>query len=365
MNTAVKKIGRWVICAFLGFYSINSNAGHLLGTDITYTYVSPGVYQVSVRWYRDCQGLPAVPQISVCISSVSCATSGTFSLDSAGSIILPPSSYLPPVTSSCQGGPGLGIEKTTYSGLVTLPSTCSDWIISYSSFPQNAGQNQSFLYVSTKIDNLNYPVNSSSAYVADPTFVFCTNQQAWNNFGSTDADGDSLFYHLNPYYDNTTPCPPAPFLNPMQPFNQLQSSTPIVIDSLNGVMTFTPSTVQQAFISARVDEFRNGVLINSSTIEHLSYIISNCIVSGISENDNSKFKIHPNPAKESLFVEIAGYEKPLYAEATDMSGKNSLLEIKYSREGVYEIDISSLSKGSYALKIISTNEIAVKRFVKL
>jgi hypothetical protein len=251
----------------------HSHAGHILSADITYQQTAPGTYQIKVRYYRDCQGLPLPSQVTICYSSVSCGFSNTMTLNQSGSpFILPNNPYLPPATSSCLGGPGFGIERYTYTGNLTLPNTCSDWIVSFSTYPTNAlqsGTGMVFLYVSTKIDNLNYPVNSSIQYNFDPGFIYCVNQPAWNDFSATDADGDSISYHLNPLIDNTTVCPPAPFSSPAQSFFQLQSSTPIVMDSLLGVMTFTPTQAQTSFCSAMIKEYRNGILqLNMSSLLH-------------------------------------------------------------------------------------------------
>src|SRR5689334_5885457 len=102
---------------------------------------------------------------------------------------------------TCQGGSAPGIEVIYYEGVVTLPSAQSDWVISYSTFPQNIGIGQNFMYVSTKIDNINTPTNSSSFYTHFPTFFYCINQPAWDDFSSTDVDGVSLSYHIIPVLD--------------------------------------------------------------------------------------------------------------------------------------------------------------------
>ena len=366
MNTAISKICRWVFFACLSLSSIQTDAGHLLCTDITYTYVSPNTYHVIVRWYRDCQGLPANQQAALCYSSATAGVSSTVSLTSVTApYFLPPFPYTPPMVTSCLGGPGLGIERTYYEGNVTLPSSQTDWVLSYSTFPQNVGINQNFMYVSTRIDNVNYPLNSSCNYVMDPTFAFCLNQPAWDNFACTDADGDSLSYHLVPILDNTTPCPPAPFQNPLLPFNALQSSTPISMDSTNGSLTFTPSSVGQAMVSARVDEFRNGIFINSSTIEHVMYIISGCTITGIDEVKPVALNLHPNPVADMMFFNLTADENPLYIVAADVSGKITRVSFSKSDNGSIELNVKHLSQGIYTLRVVTENAAAVSRFVKL
>ena len=343
------------------------SAGHVLGTDIRYENVGPNQYLVSVRWYRDCMGLTASQQISVCYSSDSAGINGSIPLQMfiPGTYPLPNFPYLPPYTSSCIGGSGLGIEHITYQGLLTLPSLASDWIISYSSFPQNVGIGQNFMYVSTKIDNINYPTNSSSYFSLDPGFIYCINQPAWDNFISSDVNGDSLSYHQIPVLDNTVICPPAPFQNPIPPFPPLQSSTPITMDSTNGSLTFTPTTVGQAMVSVRVDEFRGGVLINSSTREHVMYLIPNCTITGLAEHKNTSLNLHPNPANTILIVDLDSETTPLFMETSDATGKISRLKFVTGTNNNYQVDISQLSEGIYTLRVVTENTSSVTKFAKL
>src|SRR5688572_8778813 len=129
--------------AFILLFQLPATAGHLLGTDINYAYVGPNQYLVNVRWFRDCQGLPAPQQLSVCYRSANAGVSGTMNLSYVPpgmppySPYLPPFPYWPPMVTTCNGGPAIGIEENYYQGLITLPSAQSDWIVSYSSFPQN------------------------------------------------------------------------------------------------------------------------------------------------------------------------------------------------------------------------------------
>src|SRR5688572_10412022 len=148
------KVSKWILFVFLGLSSIDSYAGHILGTDISYSYVSPNNYLVTLRWYRDCQGIFAPSTLMACYSSVSASVNNTITLTqnvSAG-YYLPNFPYIPPYTSTCNGGSGFGIELVVYQAQLTLPGPASDWILSYSSFPQNIGIGQNFMYVSTKID---------------------------------------------------------------------------------------------------------------------------------------------------------------------------------------------------------------------
>ena len=349
------------------FFPFTSHAGHLLGTNITYEYVGPNQYLVQVRLYRDCQGLPAPMQVTACYNSTSAGVSNSFTLNSvpSGYYILPDFPYWPPMTNSCNGGPAIGIDHYLYQGLMTLPSAASDWIISYSSFPTNIGIGQNFLYVSTKIDNVNYPINSSNWFNVHPTFIYCVNQPAWDNFSSGDINGDSLSYHFIPIEDNSTACPHTPFINPVPAFPALQSmsSTPVIMDSTNGSLTFNPFTVGTTMVAVRVDEHRNGVLINNSTIQHVMYLVTGCTITGIDEVNTFTINLHPNPANNILHLDLEGEETPLYIDAIDISGKVCSLRFDHNTTSDLDLDISALSPGMYTLRVISENSTSVVRFI--
>jgi len=367
MITAISKICRLALFAFLGLSTLEVQAGHILGSDITYTYMAPNTYLVNVRWYRDCQGLPAGQQITICYNSVSANVGGSTILTMlpGGPTYLPTFPYWPPMTTSCQGGSSLGIEESIYQGVMNLPTAATDWIISFSTFPQNIGIGNNFMYVSATLDNINYPINSSSYFTHYPAFIHCVNQPAWDDLSTADPDGDSLSYHYIPILDNATACPHAPFQSPVPAFPPLQSSTPISMDSTNGSLTFTPTTVGMAMVSARVDEFRAGVLISSHSIEHVMYIVTGCTITGIDEVKTSSVNVHPNPANDVLLLDLNIEENPIYMEVTDVSGKISNIKFVAGNQNNYELDIQSLSKGIYTLRVVTENTSTVSRFVKL
>src|SRR5688572_15687104 len=103
MSYISTKVSKWILFVFLGLSSIDSYAGHILGTDISYSYVSPNNYLVTLRWYRDCMGVTPPSQLMACYSSLSAGVSNTITLtqNSSAGYYLPDFPYLPPVTSSC------------------------------------------------------------------------------------------------------------------------------------------------------------------------------------------------------------------------------------------------------------------------
>jgi hypothetical protein len=250
--------------------------------------------------------------------------------------------------------------------MITLPSAQSDWVISYSSFPQNVGIGQNFLYVSTKIDNIANPTNSSSGFINRPTFIYCINQPAWDDFSSTDVDGDSLSYHIIPIEDNDTLCPHAPFINPVPAFPSLQSqsSTPVSIDSTNGSLTFTPSTLGMSMVAVQVNEHKNGVMINSTTIQHAVFLVTGCTITGLGEPISNTMQVLPNPAGDFIRINLATPEEIFFAEAVDVSGKSYLLELLPSSAGSWNADVSALAPGIYFIKAAGATSVYLGKMLK-
>ena len=108
-----------------------TNASHLVAGDITYVYVSPGVFLVTITLYRDCAGINL--GTTALLNFTSSCGSGSVSLSQLGTATqIPASPCLPPSTTTCNGGTAYGVEEWVYQGLVTLPGNCNDWTFSYS-----------------------------------------------------------------------------------------------------------------------------------------------------------------------------------------------------------------------------------------
>jgi hypothetical protein len=120
-------------------------------------------------------------------------------------------------------------------------------------------------------------------------------------------------------------------------------------------MTFFPTTLQTALLAARVEEFRNNVLINASTIEHVVYIISGCTVTAIEENPDDNVFIYPNPVSNSARFNMRD-KVVLSVRLRDVTGKEIHTEFIQSGEEVELTDLSGLSKGIYHVEITTTEK---------
>lgn len=266
----------------LVFTTTESRASHAVAADITYTYVGPNQFLLTLRLYRDCFGIPAPPSASISYTS-SCFPGGNITLQplpGTGQPI-PNSPCVPAVVTTCNGGTGYGIQEWIYQGVVTLPGPCVDWRFAYNLCCRNDQINTlinpaSFnLYVSTTLDNFNFPTNSSPSFSNIPVTQFCIGNQFYYSQGATDIDGDSLVFSLAISETNLNqPVTYAPGYGPLTP---LASSTPTVCNPNTGTISFTPSLLQVGVMAVVCEEFRNGVKIGQIKRDMQMKVVSTCI----------------------------------------------------------------------------------------
>jgi len=284
----MKKLFTIIATVFVAAFSLTTTetqASHAVGTDITYEYIGPNQYLVTLRFYRDCDGISAPSSVNVNYSS-SCFAGGNINLQAipgTGNPV-PPSPCLPPVTTSCAGGNGYGVEEWIYQGTVILPGACFDWIFSFDLCCRNAqittivGPNGDDIYVTTLLDNQNAPTNSSPVFTSLPVTQFCVGNQFFYNQGATDVDGDSLVYSLVDAQGNPGPTPlqyQAGYSG-QQPVATI-GMMGVSIDPQTGTVSFTPTMIEVGVIAVLCEEFRNGVKIGHVQRDIQINIVGGCI----------------------------------------------------------------------------------------
>lgn len=358
-----------IIISFL-ISPLQIQASHFLGCDITYQHVGGNQYLINLRIYNDCEGIFPASNYYVCYSSNATGYADSILLMSSGvPIELPPFPYIPPNVSSCNGGMGFGFRKYEYSGILSLPDTSDDWIVSYTVPPTIylwLPPEYNF-HVSTKIDNENYAVNSSVQFVSDPLILSCINQTNWNDFAATDPDGDSIVYSLVSTLIDSAICPSIPF--PPQPFSIYSppaSSPPMSIDLLTGAVTFTPIILAVAHITVKATEFRNGVVINETIRTNVTKSVTSCISSSFQEIKKEDFILFPNPVSSSLNVQFHfETENPVFKFFNCTGNRIYLPTKKQHNSSEWYFDTGALKPGVYYVTVTCDNETYTKRFVKI
>ncbi len=236
----------------LGLVPMQTIASHNTGGDISYTYTGvANTYLLRYRFYRDQAGINAPAQINLCYSSLSAGLNGNAILLPA-----PGTGTLIPASPCVPAGSGYNIEEWIYEGTVVVPQAANDWIFDYSECCRNGAVDNvqpNGLYVYVKMDNLNYPTNSSPAFTSIPVTEFCVNNPFYWNQQAFDIDGDSLVYSVITAQDANGGCPYQPFpctyISPYTPTDPLTTANGFNININTGVIYFTP-TVQGTYVIA-------------------------------------------------------------------------------------------------------------------
>lgn len=290
--------GRALSFFFLAFLlSTSMQATHIVGGDITYRYLGPNQYEITLTLFRDCSGVAIGSSQRLAYSSATCGINSSLTLLQKGSAV-DVTPVCPGQNSRCSGGNLLGIQQYVYTGTLNLPAACgSDWLLSWASCCRNfaittlnsPGSNGA--YFTAKLDNTILIGNNSPTFNALPTPVFCINQPVVYNHGASDPDGDQLQFSL--INCQSTAAQPVSYGAGFSATNPLSSSSGISIDSTTGAISFTPNALQIGVLCVKVEEFRNGVKIGE-TIRDMQFNVVNCTnsapaVSGI--NGSSTYQI--------------------------------------------------------------------------
>ncbi|HNP50144.1 MAG TPA: hypothetical protein PKL85_14965, partial [Bacteroidia bacterium] len=147
-----------VLCLILFFLISRKDvkASHAMGADITYEYVGPNQYLVTMSFYRDCSGIPAPAFMDIQLNS-SCFPTSTVNLNPLPTSPTQISPVCPTEASTCNGGLYTGIEEWIYQGVVTLPGPCADWRFSHGESARNSaittitGAGSDILYVYSQL----------------------------------------------------------------------------------------------------------------------------------------------------------------------------------------------------------------------
>ena len=296
MKKIIHKISA-LICILVFLCGTQVNASHVAGHEITYTCVGTNQYKVELVVYADCAGIASGSTANISVSSASCSNNFNTTLNLDAGYPVEITALCPTGNSVCNGGSAPGINQYIYSSVVTIPSSCSDWQLSWSnccrpgSISNIANPFSNSLYAYAELDNTLSTCNNSPSFVdATPQFVGCANDTNYINFGATDIDGDSLVYSLAASANGAGTI--VTYNSPLTAQNPFTGSTSI--DAETGLVTLIPTTVQVGIIVVKVEEYRNGAKI-SEVLRDIALNISTCsnsapivtTVNGINQNGAS------------------------------------------------------------------------------
>lgn len=260
-----------------------ANASHAAAADLSYTCLGNNRYQVKLRLYRDCSGVPL--QTTQSINVFNFGPCGGFAptipltLTSVKEVPIACPTLLN--QSSCSGGALPGYEESTYTGTLDLssfPTGCT-WGISYSNCCRNTAitnlvnpSNQE-LYVETFLLDPNITCNSSPTFASIPVFVACDSLPQSISNSVIDADGDSIVYSLAA--PQTVSGAPISYLPGFSPTSPLTTLSGVNFNSSNGQLNFIPIGSQVVVVDVLAQEYRNGNLIGH-TRRTMQIIVTSC-----------------------------------------------------------------------------------------
>ncbi|MBL0103485.1 MAG: SprB repeat-containing protein [Bacteroidetes bacterium] len=268
-------------------FSNQSFATHSSGADLQYTWVSGNTFNVVVTFYRDCAGVAAPTNITLNAKSTTCSKNQNYTLafdPASGQEITFPCRT---VTTVCTTPSSVyaGYQQYRYSGNVTLPQKCADWVFSFYVCCRNCAITtlnnpcSDNMYVEATLNNIIAPSNSSPQFTNIPVAFFCVNQSQVFNHGVYDPDGDSLVYQFitpKTYNTTTSTVGTVTFNAGFSATSPLTSSPAVTLNSSNGDITMNPTVNGEIGVCAiKVTEYRGGVAIGSA-IRDMQFLTRVC-----------------------------------------------------------------------------------------
>ena len=271
-------------------------ATHLVGGELTYTYLGGDEYQITLKVYRDCgpdnengTGFDALAAVGIYENG---------SLYTTVEIFLNNDfiTELPTDAGPClEVPPSVCIEEAVYIENVTLPSSPNGYDLVYQRCCRTPaiinlelpGETGNTLWAQIPPEGLVQGDNSSPEFADLPPSLLCVNQPFVFDHAAIDPDGDDLVYSLcDPMHGASffapQPNPPAPppfvnvtWLAGFDAEDPITADSPFEINELSGLITGTPTQSGKYAVGVCVQEYRQGTLI-STVIRDFMYNVVLC-----------------------------------------------------------------------------------------
>lgn len=280
-------------------------ASHLAGGEFVYKYLGDSskgtlhfsIYEVSLYIYQDCKD-----GVSEAIAQDDPAFFTTYNND--GTLYRVDSTIFYDRDPAGSAAISLPAEIETICGKINvetasvcmlrkkftkryvLPVNASGYTIAYQrccrngnlSNIQNAGDKGStFFCVIPPASTL---TNNSAQFTDHPPQIICINNTSIINQAATDVDGDSLTYALEDLYDGASGPDIKPKIATPPPYNKVNDYVPgysatqplgpngeVTIDEKTGVLTVLAIAIGKQQLAIKCNEWRNGIIINTSRRE--------------------------------------------------------------------------------------------------
>lgn len=281
------KLRQLILGLILTIFAISATpniakADHCAGGELVYEWISDSTYRFILKFYRDCNGIDAYANQSLCMWDSCNNYTASVTMNKWSGNLPDGRPNGSPVAAGCSGYPTKcestsssipGYREWWYSCIVQLPSRCRFWKFAIWISARNYSLNipGGNLYLETTFDNFHAQGNSSPYFSIKPVPYACINQPTTYNNGAIDPDSDSLSTEmLNPLTGSSCTTAPTnltltPALTPPLsiPSNPFQVNNTFALNASTGNMSFTPAVIGPGTLTVRTKEYRNGLQIGS------------------------------------------------------------------------------------------------------
>jgi len=318
MKNQIKKSVTTLLIVIACLFNLETTASHIAGINMRYDYVGndPNVagnylYKITKSTYRRCNGIALNCGVNQDRIYLECSANGA----KLGPIYLQNTAYIPKPRerlnangardistvcalkqTNCQSPTGtFGNEEYFSEAIVSLPR-CQVWRV-YGTICQ-AGGNSGYsnfygtggiaaeVYINTNwfpSSTVNgAPANSGAHLYNDnrPFINVCVGQKAAFAAGGIDEEGDSLTYEAICPLTVSSSSSGRPVFTPLVPRNGISCSKPIPgfnLDSLSGLMTFTPNTVGSYLVGYYINEYEQCTgILKGRTYREIAFNVGTC-----------------------------------------------------------------------------------------
>lgn len=273
---------RLVIFTIVLFFCQQLHASHIVGGTMYYDYLGNFNYKFYVSVYRDESSTGAAYDnpLMLTIYNSSNQLIQNIAIPATQSTPVPNNMNNPCLVTV----PNVATSNMIYTVVVNLPPTAGGYNVSYQRCcrgpnitnlvqPDDTGFTLTCHVPGTAN---NHYINNAARFDNYPPLTLCNNDQLVFDHSASDADGDQLVYSLVTPYAGASSANPAPNQAPPPPYapvqwlggfsaaNPLGPGASISIDPNTGLLTADPNLTGLFVVGIKVDEIRNGVVINST-----------------------------------------------------------------------------------------------------
>lgn len=249
-------------------------AEHLPGGTITYQCTGSNYYEITLSLYRECSGAPMVPQTLQLLNDcgVSFTIPGLLPIDT---LDISPLCADTLDANSCNGGTLIGLQLFIFRTTIYL-SPCSSWRFAWSICCRQASVNVANtpgIWVEAYLDNTVYSCDTSPVFNNMPLPFVCVNEPVSYDCGAVDTDGHILRYSfIDARFGSPDPAP----VNYQPPYSGAEPFTGMAIDSLTGMITFTPTVQGYVVTAVQVDSYTADGTWVGSVMRDYPFVVRSC-----------------------------------------------------------------------------------------